>query len=205
MNRIPTRARLFPLAALAILAAAACGKEGDDANAGAPPTDTAAMPAPPPAPEAAASGVTDPQIAGIVVGANAIDIEAGELAKEKGENAKVKEFAQRMITDHTAVNQQASDLAGRLGVTPEESPTSRQLRQGADQNMANLRGLSGAAFDRAYIDHEVEYHQAVLSAIDETLIPGAQNAELRDLLTKTRPAIQAHLDHAKQIQSELGS
>jgi putative membrane protein len=163
------------------------------------------MPAPPPAPEAAAPGVTDPQIAGIVVGANAIDIEAGELAKEKGENAKVREFAQRMITDHTAVNQQASDLAGRLGVTPEESPTSRQLRQGADQNMANLRGLSGAAFDRAYIDHEVEYHQTVLSAIDETLIPGAQNAELRDLLTRTRPAIQAHLDHAKQIQAELGS
>jgi putative membrane protein len=203
MNRISTR--LLPLAALALLAAAACGKDGDDADAGAPPTDTAAMPAPPPAPEAAAPGVTDPQIAGIVVGANAIDIEAGELAKEKGENAKVREFAQRMITDHTAVNQQASDLAGRLGVTPEESPTSRQLRQGADQNMANLRGLSGAAFDRAYIDHEVEYHQTVLSAIDETLIPGAQNAELRDLLTRTRPAIQAHLDHAKQIQAELGS
>ena len=205
MNRFPTRAGLLPLAALALLAAAACGKEGDDANAGAPATDTAAMPAPPPAPEAAAPGVTDPQIAGIVVGANAIDIEAGQLAQEKGENPKVKEFAQRMITDHTAVNQQASDLAGRLGVTPEESPPSRQLRQGADQNMANLRGLSGAAFDRAYIDHEVEYHQTVLSAIDETLIPGAQNAELRDLLTKTRPAIQAHLDHAKQIQSELGS
>lgn len=203
MNRIPTR--LLSLAALAVLAAAACARDGDDANAGTPPTDTAALPAPPPAPEAAAPAVTDPQIAGIVVGANGIDVEAGQLAQEKGESQQVKDFAQRMITDHTAVNQQASDLAGRLGVTPEESPTSRQLRQGADENMANLRGLSGAAFDRAYIDHEVEYHQAVLSALDETLIPSAQNAELKDLLTKTRPAIQAHLDHAKQIQSELGS
>jgi putative membrane protein len=156
-------------------------------------------------PAAAAPGaVTDPQIADIVVAANEVDIQAGELARTKATNPQVKEFAQRMITDHTGVNQQASQLVQRLGVTPEPNPTSQQLRQGGEQNRSHLQGLSGAEFDRAYIEHEVAYHQQVLDAIDNTLIPNAQNAELRALLEQTRPAVEAHLQHARQIQSSLG-
>jgi putative membrane protein len=94
-------------------------------------------------------------------------------------------------------------LAGRLGLTPEENPTSTQLKQGGEQSAVQLGGLSGAAFDRAYIDHEVEYHQTVLDAIDQTLIPNAQNADLRALLEQVRPAIAAHLEHAKRLQTEL--
>ncbi len=63
--------------------------------------------------------------------------------------------------------------------------------------------MKGAAFDRAYADHEVAYHQQVLDAIDKVLIPNAKNAELKDLITKVRPAIAAHLDHAKMVQSSL--
>jgi putative membrane protein len=63
--------------------------------------------------------------------------------------------------------------------------------------------LSGAAFDKAYIDNEVAYHQAVLDAVDKTLIPSASNAELKALLVKVRPAFVAHLEHAKAIQSSL--
>jgi putative membrane protein len=70
--------------------------------------------------------------------------------------------------------------------------------------VANLKKLSGAAFDKAYIDHEVAYHQAVLDAIDKTLIPSAKNEELKGLITKVRPAIAAHLDHAKMVQTKLG-
>jgi putative membrane protein len=65
-----------------------------------------------------------------------------------------------------------------------------------------LKTLSGAAFDKAYIDHEVAYHEAVLNALDKTLIPSAKNAELKALLVKVRPAFVAHLDMAKQIQAE---
>jgi putative membrane protein len=70
--------------------------------------------------------------------------------------------------------------------------------------VASLKTLKGAAFDKAYIDHEVAYHQQVLDALDKTLIPNAQNAELKALLVKVRPAFVAHLDHAKQLQSSLG-
>jgi len=145
----------------------------------------------------------DAQIAGIVVAANQIDIDAGKLAKSKTANKEVSQFAQQMITDHTAVNKQASDLVKKLKVKPEESDTSKSLKSGAADNMKKLKGLKGTEFDRAYVDHEVDYHQAVLDAIDKTLIPSTSNAELKDLITKVRPAIAAHLDHAKHIQSTL--
>ena len=148
-------------------------------------------------------GPSDPQIAWIVVTANTIDINAGKLAKSRTKNKEVSKFAQLMITDHTAVNKQAGALAKKLGVKPADSPTSQSLKAGAAENVKNLKGLKGAAFDKAYVDHEVAYHQQVLDAIDKVLIPSAQNAELKDLIVKVRPAIAAHLDHAKMIQSDL--
>ena len=148
-------------------------------------------------------GPSDPQIAGIVVAANQIDIDAGKLAKSKTKNKEVSKFAQQMITDHTAVNKQAGALVKKLGVKPEDSATSKSLKSAAAQNMANLKTLKGTAFDKAYTDNEVAYHQQVLDAIDKVLIPSAQNAELKDLITKVRPAIAAHLEHAKMIQSSL--
>ena len=148
-------------------------------------------------------GPSDPQIAGIVVTANQIDIAAGKLAKIRTKNKEVSKFAQQMITDHTAVNKQAGALAKKLHVKPAASDTSKSLKAGAADNMKNLKGLKGAAFDKAYVDHEVAYHQAVLDAIDKVLIPNAQNAELKELIVKVRPAIAAHLDHAKMVQSDL--
>ena len=124
-------------------------------------------------------GPSDPQIAHIVVTANQIDIDAGKVAKSKSKNKEVQAFAQQMITDHTAVNKQAGALAKKLGVKPEDNDTSKSLQKGASENMAKLKKLSGAAFDKAYVDHEVDYHQAVLDAIDKVLIPSAQNAVRR--------------------------
>jgi putative membrane protein len=154
-------------------------------------------------PAQAAGGPSDAQIAAIVVTANQVDIDAGKLAKSKGHSPEVKEFAELMITDHTGVNKAATELVQKLHVTPEPNPTSDSLQKGGDSNLANLKKLSGAAFDKAYIDHEVAYHQAVIDALDKTLIPSAQNAELKALLVKVRPAFVAHLDHAKTVQADL--
>ncbi len=149
-------------------------------------------------------GPSDPQIAGIVVAANQIDIDAGKLAKSRSKNKQVQEFAQLMITDHTAVNQQAGALVKKLGVKPEDSDTSRSLKSAAKETEGKLKALKGAAFDKAYADNEVAYHQQVLDAIDKVLIPNAQNAELKALIEKVRPAIAAHLDHARMMASSLG-
>lgn len=200
-SRSIMRHALFSLAVGAALSTLAACKKSET-----PATDTATK-AVAPQPDtvkpaaAAAPAINDAQIAHIVVTANAIDSAAGELAKKKGASKAVKDFAQTMVTDHTGVNKQAVALATKLSVTPEDNDTSRQLKTGADANVAKLQGLSGAAFDKAYIDNEVGYHQAVLDAIDKTLIPNAQNAELKALLEKVRPAIAAHLERAKSVQS----
>ena len=150
------------------------------------------------------SSINDAQIAAIVVTANQVDVDAGKLAVSTSANAEVKKFAQLMVTDHTGVNKQAVALVTRLKVTPEDNDTSKSLKEGGDKNIATLKGLKGAAFDKAYVDHEVAYHQAVLDAVDNTLIPNAKNADLKALLVKVRPAFEAHLEHAKHLAASLG-
>lgn len=153
----------------------------------------------------AASGqaIDDARIAAVVVTANQVDIDAGQFAYSRSTNDKVKKFAQLMVNDHTAVNKAATELVTRLKVSPQASPTSEALKSGGEKTLAHLKTLKGAAFDRAYIDHEFAYHQQVIDALDTVLIPGATNAELKALLIKVRPAFIAHRDHAKSLQSMM--
>lgn len=151
----------------------------------------------------AQSAPNDAQIAGIVVQANTVDINAGKLAEKKASNKDVKAFAKQMVTDHTGVNKQATALVKKLHVKPEDSDTSKSLKADGDANITKLKALKGNDFDKAYVDNEVTYHQTVIDALDKTLIPSAKNAELKDMLVKVRPAFVAHLDHAKQIQSSM--
>lgn len=200
--------------AVAAVTLSACQSNREEACAGRPmgtETTTAAVPAMPPEsvttmPEStmAPGAPNDAQIAAIVLAANTADIKNGELAKDRATNPDVRTFAERMVTDHTASNQQAKDLASRLNLSPEENATSRQIAQGGDQTHDQLSKLQGAAFDRAYIDHEVEFHTTVIDALDKTLLPNTQNAQLKTLLEQSRPVFVSHLDRAKQIQKELG-
>lgn len=187
------------LAGASLLASLAIG--GCEPRKQPPPAEPPA--AAPAAETPQAPALTDPQVAHVAVTANSIDSAMGELAKTKSRTSSVKDFAQTMITDHGAVNQQAVKLAQRLKVTPEANDVSRQLQQGADDARAGLESKSGAEFDRGYAEREVQYHQAVLDALDQALIPGAQNAELKSLLEGARPAFAAHLDRAKQLQGTL--
>ena len=152
-----------------------------------------------------AQGVNDAQIASIVVTANQVDIDAGKLAASRSANREVKAFAQLMVTDHTGVNKSATALVAKLKVSPEDNPTSQSLKSDGAKNLAHLKTLKGAAFDKAYVDHEVAYHQQVIDALDKTLIPGATNSELKALLVKVRPAFVAHLEHAKRLQSSAAN
>jgi len=146
---------------------------------------------------------TDPQIAMIAVAADNVDIDAGKLAADKTSNPKVKEFAELMVRDHTSVNNQATALAKKLNVTPEENATSRKLKSDGEKMIAKLKKLSGAEFDKAYIDNEVSYHEAVIAVVGNTLIPNTKNPELKSLLESAAPIFQSHLDHAKEVQTSL--
>src|SRR3546814_11373574 len=109
--------------------------------------------------------------------AGQIDIAAGKHALAKSKNKAVRAFAEEMVRDHAAVNDQALALVKKLGVAPEANGTSAALSEEAKQQMRKLNGLDGAAFDKAYVQNEIAYHRTVNDTISGPLIPGAPNPE----------------------------
>jgi putative membrane protein len=188
------------LLGLGLLALAGCKKDQPT-----PAADSAAMmPAPTTDTTAMAPALDDPTIVSIFDAANTFDIEASNLALEKTQNAEVRSLAKQFVDDHTAVRQQGRDLAAKLGVTP-PSLGDGPLSQNHAAAMANLRTLSGAAFDKAYVANEVTYHAEVIQSIQNDLMPAIQNAELRALVEKVAPAFQAHHAAAQALQAKLGN
>jgi putative membrane protein len=146
---------------------------------------------------------TDPQIAHIAYTAGMIDVTAAKQALAKSNNKAVKSFAQDMVRDHEAVNQQALALVKRLNVTPEDNDTSRALSKQAAAKLAEMDKLKGAEFDKAYAANEVAYHKAVNGALETLLIPSANNAELKSLLQTGLKIFQGHLQHAEHVAAAL--
>jgi putative membrane protein len=145
----------------------------------------------------------DAQIAHIAYTADQIDIKAAKLALQKSKNKEVRDFAENMVRDHTAVNDEALALVKKLKVKPQDNDTSKALVKQADAKQAELKKLGGAAFDKAYADNEVAYHKAVDNALETVLIPNASNAELKDLLTTGLKIFQGHEQHAEQVAQSL--
>ena len=197
IRSLPARAALVALAAA--LCAFGCARQESSATleqASTDPTGTDQG-------NLAGGELSDANIAAIVVTYNNEEIEHAKLAQERATNAEVKQFARTMITDHNAVNQKANALATQLNLTPMESDASRKLSTDGNLFRTNLQTQSGAEFDRSYIANEVALHEQVLNQIDQQLIPQSDNADLRRLLQETRPAVEAHLMHARQIQTQL--
>jgi putative membrane protein len=152
---------------------------------------------------AQAAKPTDPQIAHIAYTAGALDIRAAQQALAKSKNKQVRAFADDMVRDHISVNDQALALCKKLGVTPEDNDTSKGLTKDADAYRAKLDTLSGAAFDKAYAEHEVAYHHTVNSALESTLIPSASNPELKSLLETGLKIFEGHEEHARTLAASL--
>jgi putative membrane protein len=150
----------------------------------------------------ATTTLDDPTIVAIFDAANTYDIETGQLALEKSRTKAVRDLAQQFVNDHKAVRQQGRDLAKKLSVTP-TPPEHFALAEAHAKAMRELRGKSGAEFDKAYAAHEVDFHQAVLDALNGSLIPAIKNAELKAFVEKVGPAFLGHLEAAKHLQKGL--
>jgi putative membrane protein len=148
---------------------------------------------------AQAPSINDAQIAHIAYSAGVIDVTAGKQALAKSHDQAVRNFAQEMVRDHTAVNDQALALLKKLGVTPQDNPTSQALNKDAAAKLKAYAALNGAAFDRAYLANEVAYHRTVNGALSVTLIPNAQNAELKGLLQTGLTLFTEHQMHAEHL------
>ncbi len=155
-----------------------------------------------PAPTPAGGGLTDANIAAILDAANESDSAFGAMAVKKGKSADVKQFGRLMMGEHHALRQQGQQLVKKLNVTP-VLPPNFDLPDKQRSAMSDLEKKTGADFDKAYIDHEVDYHQQVIETATKAL-GAAQNPELKALIQKAAPVLQKHLDRAKEIQKKLG-
>jgi putative membrane protein len=147
--------------------------------------------------------LADANIVAMVLALNNTDISYGRLVPSRAERQDIKEFGQRMLTDHAGVNTLVNELAAKLELAPEDNIASLDLRDESAANRDEMRDLTGYAFDSTYIENEVLYHRKFLTYLDEVMIPAARNAELRTLLTNVRPAVSAHLAHAEQVLANV--
>ena len=146
-----------------------------------------------------AQAPNDAQIAHIAYTAGVVDIAAGKQALGKSHNKAVRDFANEMVRDHAAVNDQALALVKKLGVTPQDNPTSQGIAKGGADELKTLSALKGKAFDKAYVANEVAYHKTVNGALSTVLIPNARNAELKSLLQTGLKLFQEHQMHAEHL------
>jgi putative membrane protein len=198
MNGSKDRMAMLAIAALALTACSKKDNSGADTTAAASTTvsaDTTAM-APPPA------TWSDANIVALLDEANAADSTAGALAGTKGTATSVRDFGKRMARDHHTLRAQGQALAKKLNITP-AAPSDDPLPAVAQKEMDTLNSTAkGKDFDKAYIDSEVDVHKAVLDLA--TKAAGiTQNAELKALIQKAAPVIQAHLTLAESIQSKM--
>ncbi len=147
--------------------------------------------------------LNDLEIAHVAYTADSIDIRYAHLALAISTNPAVHQFANTMIRDHTAVNEQALALVKKLNVAPQDNFLSQQLNAGADQLVNEMRQLSGADFDRRYAANELSYHQAVNGLVGGTFIPNIQNAEVKALFVKALKIFKAHEKHAEKMVAAL--
>ena len=203
IQHMRTIGRLAAVTTLAV--AAACG--GGDAASDTGMADTMAAPtmgagADTMGAGGAAAGMDDNAIVGMMSGANAAEIGAGQVAAEKAQNADVRQFATMMVQDHQRMQGQVDSLVStmNLGSAPVPDSLTRHLEQVRTQ----LQGqAAGAEFDRAYMQSQVTDHQNTLNAL-RAAQPAAQNAQLRALIDAAIPAVEGHLERARTIVTNLG-
>lgn len=150
-----------------------------------------------------AAAPTDAEIAKIVEATNTGEIALAKLAKEKSNNPEVKKFADHMIMDHSENNKKSAEILKKNKMTPEESAKSVEMKANAEMSKTKLQTLSGTEFDKAYISDQIATHEKVLKSFENEFIPSAKNDELKSLLTSTKPKIEGHLKHAKEIQGKM--
>ena len=144
------------------------------------------------------ANLDDPTFIAIFDAANTWDIETGTIAAKKGSSKEVREFGAMLARDHEVVRRQGRDLVKKLGVRP-TPPADFALAKSHAAALRTLNARSGKAFDRAFLEHEVAFHKAVIDAVNTSLLPALENQEARGLVVKVAPAFQAHMLAAQAL------
>lgn len=175
---------IIVLALSALLPLAACSGENK------PQPVTSEAPATPPPPAVAAA---DQTFATMAAAGNLAEIQTAQLAETKTKREAVKRFAERLVKDHTAANQQLMQIAQQKGITLPTTPTDAQ-----QQEYAKLQGETGHMFDRDYLASEVQDHKEMLQAF-QTESQSGTDTDLKAFATQTIPVLQQHLSIAQRL------
>ena len=135
--------------------------------------------------------------------ANGTDIWTGRLGVKYGHSDEVRALGKMVATDHVAVQQMGRDLAEKLGIIP-TPPANDTSAENLAKAVALLQSKSGTEFDRAYLRHEIAFHQSVIDAIKGTLLPAVKNNEFKELIKKVLPGFEHHLAATKAAANKLG-
>lgn len=157
------------------------------------PSDTAATPV---------AATPDGEVLGAFIAANQHEVEHSRVGSQQGSTQTIRDLAKGFARDHDDLVQRARELATKQSIAA-TAPTGDPLGQPHGQVVTSLKGKTGADFDRAYLQHEVDYHQALIKAINTDWLPKASNQELKTFLQQALPAFQAHLKGAQDLSANL--
>lgn len=142
---------------------------------------------------ALAQDLSDAQILGIYSQVNSFDIETALIGQLKGQSDEVREIGAMVSSDHTGVRAAAHALAAEIGVTPELPPARIDAARDHDAVIQTLHTLEGAAFDAAYLRHEIAFHTSAIAAVETLLLPEADDPKLKAHFEAVLPAFEHHL------------
>lgn len=145
----------------------------------------------------------DLEIAHVAYVADNIDIRYAHLALAISDNPDIRTFAETMIRDHMAVNEQALALLAKLGAEAKDNFLSQSLLESADKLVDEMSGLRGAAFDKRYAENELAYHQAVNDLVENSFIPNIENADMKALFEAGLAIFKVHQGHAETMVGTL--
>lgn len=145
----------------------------------------------------------DATILAIFDQANMADISTGRLGLKKARAEEVKALARMVVTDHEHVQHLGREVAREMGVVPLPPDNDKSVENQA-KALAMMESKSGVEFDKAYLLHEIAFHQSVIDAIQDSLLPAAKDARLKALIEKVLPGFQHHLAATKSAAKKLG-
>ncbi|MBX3234381.1 MAG: DUF4142 domain-containing protein [Labilithrix sp.] len=147
--------------------------------------------------------MSDAEILGVILTVNDGEIQMAEQAAKKAKSADVKQFASMMKTHHGQGLTKTKTTETKTKITHKDSDLSSFLKGDVDKTIKDLKDKEGKDFDKGYIDAQVAAHKAVLTAIDNRLLPGAQNGDVKALVNETKKTVTDHVAKAEEVQKKV--
>jgi putative membrane protein len=155
------------------------------------------------APRIARTALTDAEVLGIYIQVNGFDIESALLAKAQAVSPTVRALASEVAKDHLGVRQAAYELAATCKVIPNVPNARNSAAVEHSKSLTTLAAISGAEFDRAYIQREVVFHRSAINAVQDALLPAATCPALKAHFTQILPALEQHAKETERIANSL--